>query len=73
MPFGVGQWEMIVLGVILLLLFGSSRVPTIARNLGRSVREMKETVEGIDPRASLKELERPAEPTDDADSRPPRA
>ena len=72
MPFGVGQWEMIALGVVLLLLFGSSRVPSIARNLGRSVREVKETVEGVDPRAPLKELERPAKPADDAESRTPR-
>ena len=43
---------------VLVLLFGSSRVPKIARDLGRSVREVKETVEGIDPRTSLKELER---------------
>jgi sec-independent protein translocase protein TatA len=61
MPFGVGQWELLVLAAILVLLFGSSKVPKIARDLGRSLREMKETVEGIDPRTSLKELERPAD------------
>jgi len=67
MPFGVGQWEIIVLVAVLVLLFGSSRVPKIARDLGRSVREVKETVEGIDPRTSLKELERgPADEADDA-------
>ena len=58
MPFGVGQWEIIVLVAVLVLLFGSSRVPKIARDLGRSVREIKETVEGVDPRTPLKELER---------------
>jgi len=62
MPFGVGQWEILALVVVLVLLFGSSQVPKIARNLGRSLREVKETVEGVDPRESLKELERPAEP-----------
>ena len=67
MPF-VGQWELIVLGAILLLIFGSAKVPKIARDLGRSVREMRETVEGIDPRKQLKELERPA---DEPDTRGP--
>jgi sec-independent protein translocase protein TatA len=67
MPFGVGQWEIIVLVAVLVLLFGSSRVPRIARDLGRSVREIKETVEGVDPRTPLKELERgPDEKTEDA-------
>jgi sec-independent protein translocase protein TatA len=59
MPFGVGQWELIVLGVILLLIFGSAKVPRMARDLGKSVRELKETVEGVDPRTPLKELEAP--------------
>ncbi len=59
MPFGVGQWELIVLGVVILLIFGSAKLPRMARDLGRSVRELKETVEGVDPRASIKELETP--------------
>jgi TatA/E family protein of Tat protein translocase len=64
MPFGVGQWEILLLAAVLVLLFGTSQVPKIARNLGRSVREMKETVEGVDPRTPLKELDRPAEDKD---------
>jgi sec-independent protein translocase protein TatA len=64
MPFGVGQWEILALAVVLVLLFGSSRLPKIGRDLGRSLREVKETVEGVDPRTSLKELERPVDPED---------
>jgi TatA/E family protein of Tat protein translocase len=62
MPFGVGQWEILALAVVLVLIFGSSRVPKLARDLGRSIREVRETVEGVDPRTQLKELERPADP-----------
>ncbi len=70
MPFGIGQWELIALAAVLLLLFGSSRLPKIGRDLGRGVREMKETVEGIDPRTPIKkELERPA---DTSEPDPPR-
>jgi sec-independent protein translocase protein TatA len=72
MPFGIGQWELIVLGVVVLLIFGSSRLPKIGRDLGRSLREMKETVEDIDPRKPIKELERPAERDDVRDSGTPR-
>jgi len=71
MPFGVGQWELIVLGVIVLLIFGTSRLPKIGRDLGRSVREMKETVEGIDPRSSIKELEAPKPDAPDSAERRP--
>jgi sec-independent protein translocase protein TatA len=71
MPFGVGQWELIVLGVVVLLIFGSSRLPRIGRDLGRSLREMKETVEAVDPRSSVKELEPPKPDASDTTRRRP--
>ena len=49
-----GHWELIILGVVLVLIFGSKQLPTIARNLGRGVKEMKDTVGGIDPREDIK-------------------
>jgi TatA/E family protein of Tat protein translocase len=61
LPF-ISQWELILLAVIVVLIFGSSQVPRIARNLGRNVREITDTLEGVDPRTPLRELERPAEP-----------
>lgn len=69
MPFG--QWEMLILGAVLLLLFGSTRLPRIGRDLGRSLREMRQTIEGVDPRTTLRELG-PGEPPE-AQPRRPRA
>ena len=48
------HWELIVLGVVLLLLFGAKRVPLIGRQLGRSVRELKDTVRDVDPREDMR-------------------
>ena len=39
MPFGIGHWELIALALVALLLFGSSQLPRIGRQLGRGVRE----------------------------------
>jgi sec-independent protein translocase protein TatA len=39
---------------VLLLLFGSKRIPDIARSLGRGVREIKETVADVDPREDVR-------------------
>jgi TatA/E family protein of Tat protein translocase len=67
MPFGIGQWELLILGAVIVFVFGSARLPRIGRDLGKSLREMRETIEGVDPRKSLRELEpgstaeRPAE------------
>jgi len=55
-----GHWELIVLGVVLLLLFGAKRVPLIGRQLGRGVRELKDTVRDVDPRDDVRQaLEAP--------------
>lgn len=51
---GIGQWELILLAVVLLLLFGSKRVPQIGRSLGRGMREFKQTVGMVDPRDDVR-------------------
>ena len=51
---GIGHWELILLGVVLLLLFGSKQVPQIGRSLGRGMREFKQTVGMVDPREDVR-------------------
>ena len=53
MPFGLGIWEIAILAVILLLLFGGKGLPGMARRLGTGIREVKDAVEEIDPRTML--------------------
>ena len=48
------HWELLVLGVVLLLLFGAKRVPLLGRQLGRGVREVKENVRDIEPREDVR-------------------
>ena len=49
-----GHWELIVLGVVLVLLFGAKQLPQLGRQLGRGVRELKDTVRDVDPRDDLR-------------------
>ncbi|MBS1806567.1 MAG: twin-arginine translocase TatA/TatE family subunit [Acidobacteria bacterium] len=42
--FGLGTTELIVILVILLLLFGSSRLPGLAKGMGESIRNFKKAV-----------------------------
>lgn len=39
--FRFGMGELVVIFLIILLLFGASRLPEIARALGRSIKEFK--------------------------------
>jgi sec-independent protein translocase protein TatA len=65
-----GQWELIALVFVLLLLFGSKRIPELARQLGRGVREVKQTVGDVDPREDIKRPldTKPLEAPDDESS-----
>ncbi|MDP2136664.1 MAG: twin-arginine translocase TatA/TatE family subunit [Candidatus Didemnitutus sp.] len=38
---GVGPTELIIVLVILLLLFGGSKLPSLAKGLGQSIKEFK--------------------------------
>ncbi len=48
MPFGIGIPEILIFLVVVLLLFGASRVPEIGRSLGKGMREFKDAVTGRD-------------------------
>ena len=41
--FGVGIPELIIILVIILLLFGASRLPEIGRGLGKGIKNYKES------------------------------
>ncbi len=42
--FGFGAQELLIILVIVMILFGSSKVPQLARSLGSSVKEFKEGI-----------------------------
>jgi sec-independent protein translocase protein TatA len=44
---GIGTWEILVIFLVLLLLFGAKRIPEIARGLGKGVTEFKNAVRDV--------------------------
>ena len=46
--FGIGQTELLVFLLIVMVLFGGSRIPALARSLGKSITEFKKGVSGIE-------------------------
>jgi sec-independent protein translocase protein TatA len=51
--FGLGMQELLVIMVIVLLLFGGSRLPGIAAGLGGAVNSFKKALKGDDDDRSL--------------------
>ncbi len=56
MPFGLGWPELVIILVIVLVIFGASRVPEIGRALGKGIREFRGSVsevkEGVEGKAA---------------------
>jgi sec-independent protein translocase protein TatA len=89
MPFGIGIWELLILLLVLLLVFGPKRLPEMGRQLGKGMREFKDSVTGdskddedvvlppaepaVLPQPVLPEATVPAEPSVPAESSVPAA
>ena len=52
MPFGVSIWEVMILLIVLLLIFGAKRLPEMGRSLGKGMREFKDSVTGVEEAVS---------------------
>ena len=46
--FGLGFPEIILILVIVILIFGTSRIPELGRGLGEGIRNFKKSVKGED-------------------------
>ena len=43
----VGPWEMIVILLVAFLVFGSKRLPEVARGIGKGIREFRREISGV--------------------------
>jgi sec-independent protein translocase protein TatA len=44
MPFNVGPWEMLLILVVVLLVFGAKRLPEMGAAMGKGIREFKKNI-----------------------------
>jgi sec-independent protein translocase protein TatA len=47
-------WKLLLVLAIVLLIFGSSRLPTLARSFGESITEFKKGIKGIEDQSEEK-------------------
>ena len=44
--FGLGTGELVIIGLIVLLLFGAARIPALMRGAGQGVKAFRDGMEG---------------------------
>lgn len=48
LAFGMpGGWELMVIILVIILLFGAKKIPELARGLGKGIREFKDATKEI--------------------------
>ncbi len=77
---GLGMWEIVLIFLVILLLFGAKRLPEIGSSLGKGIREFKgsireiekEVKEAVDEEPSRDAVPPPSASSDEADEGPRR-
>jgi sec-independent protein translocase protein TatA len=60
--FGIGTTELIIIMFIILLVFGSKKLPELAQGLGKGIREFKRASSEIQDELNVNPSENPSKP-----------
>lgn len=66
---GVGMWEIILVFMVVLLLFGAKRLPEIGSSLGKGIREFKSSIREIEGELKVPEDDEPERRAEDTRAR----
>ncbi len=59
---GLGMWEIMLIFLIILLVFGAKRLPEIGSSLGKGIREFKGSIREIERELKVPDLPPPTPP-----------
>ena len=51
----IGTWELILILCVILILFGGKKLPDLAKNLGKGIREFKRATQGNEEKIEISE------------------
>ena len=61
-PLFIGTWELIVIVLVILLLFGGKKIPELMKGLGKGVKSFKEGMNEVEKEVSDIKKDIEAEP-----------
>ncbi|PIR44241.1 twin-arginine translocase TatA/TatE family subunit [Candidatus Wolfebacteria bacterium CG10_big_fil_rev_8_21_14_0_10_31_9] len=50
--FGIGTKEIIIIAIVLVLLFGTKKIPELAKGIGEAIGHLKKAIKGDDDKKS---------------------
>ena len=53
---GLGPWELVLIFLVVLLIFGAKRIPEIAQGLGKGIKEFKKAASEISDEANVHDM-----------------
>lgn len=57
-PLGVvGPWQVVIIALVVLLLFGGKKIPELMRGLGQGVKSFKKGMQEVDDQIAEAEIE----------------
>ncbi|MEM1127162.1 MAG: twin-arginine translocase TatA/TatE family subunit [Bacteroidota bacterium] len=66
----IGGFEMVLIFLVILLIFGAKRIPEIARGLGKGIREFKDATSDIKRELTVEDQPRIQQPRPPAQGTP---
>jgi sec-independent protein translocase protein TatA len=54
----IGMPELLIILVVVLLLFGSKKIPEIAQGLGKGIREFKKSIKEVEDQISISDKDK---------------
>jgi sec-independent protein translocase protein TatA len=70
---GLGGWEMVIVVIAILLLFGAKKIPELAKGLGTGIKEFKKATREVTDEIQSASTETTAKTTPPAPPAPSRA
>ena len=59
-PLFIGTWELILLIVVIVLIFGGKKIPELMKGVGKGVKSFKEGLNEIDEQVNQADGDKPA-------------
>ena len=67
-----GGWELVIIFIVIILLFGAKRLPELAKGLGKGIREFRKAAKDVQEEITMEKIDepesKPEPPADDSES-----